>query len=102
MLHSFAKTEDIHCGPGHATATLSRGVPTRRIDIHCNDRPDHQPPARGRRHGRSPLMTEMLERQTASSSDTYDLADRFRPGAPPMLLTGVQAIARLLAEHRAL
>lgn len=32
----------------------------------------------------------------------YDLGDRFRVGAPPTLLTGVQAIARLLVEHRAL
>ena len=32
----------------------------------------------------------------------YDLADRFRSGAPPTLLTGVQAIVRLLVEQRAL
>ena len=32
----------------------------------------------------------------------YDLADRYRVGGPPTLLTGVQAIARLLVEHRAL
>ncbi len=32
----------------------------------------------------------------------YDLGDRFRPSGPPTLLTGVQAIARLLVEHRAL
>lgn len=32
----------------------------------------------------------------------YDLSDRFRPSGPPTLLTGVQAIARLLVEHRAL
>ncbi|MET7280537.1 indolepyruvate ferredoxin oxidoreductase family protein [Kribbella sp. NPDC005582] len=32
----------------------------------------------------------------------YDLDDRFRPSGPPTLLTGVQAIARLLVEHRAL
>ncbi|WP_405059285.1 indolepyruvate ferredoxin oxidoreductase family protein [Kribbella sp. NBC_01505] len=32
----------------------------------------------------------------------YDLADRFRPSGPSTLLTGVQAIARLLVEHRAL
>ncbi|MGN0065624.1 MAG: indolepyruvate ferredoxin oxidoreductase family protein [Nocardioides sp.] len=44
-------------------------------------------------------MTELLQRPEAT---TYDLEDRFRPGAAPMLLTGVQAIARLLVEHRAL
>lgn len=32
----------------------------------------------------------------------YDLDDRYRVSGPPMLLTGVQAIARLLVEHRAL
>ncbi|TCC25378.1 indolepyruvate ferredoxin oxidoreductase family protein [Kribbella speibonae] len=32
----------------------------------------------------------------------YDLDDRFRHAGPPTLLTGVQAIARLLVEHRAL
>ena len=53
-------------------------------------------------------MTELIERPAASGTpadaapEPYDLADRFRPGAPPMLLTGVQAIARLLVEHRAL
>ncbi|MEC3952036.1 indolepyruvate ferredoxin oxidoreductase family protein [Nocardia sp. CDC153] len=31
----------------------------------------------------------------------YDLADRYRPGAGPVLLTGVQAIARLLVEQQA-
>ncbi len=31
----------------------------------------------------------------------YDLADRFRTAAPPVLLTGVQAIARFLVEQRA-
>lgn len=34
-----------------------------------------------------------------SSPAAYDLADRFRPGAGPVLLTGVQAIARLLVEQ---
>ena len=52
-------------------------------------------------------MTELLDRSAAGltptpSAPSYDLADRFRPSAPPMLLTGVQAIARLLAEHRSL
>ncbi|MFC0623136.1 indolepyruvate ferredoxin oxidoreductase family protein [Kribbella deserti] len=40
-----------------------------------------------------------VERRTVAP---YDLADRFRPSGPPTLLTGVQAIARLLVEHRAL
>lgn len=31
----------------------------------------------------------------------YDLADRFRTAAPPVLLTGVQAIPRFLVEQRA-
>ncbi|MGA8258447.1 MAG: indolepyruvate ferredoxin oxidoreductase family protein, partial [Nocardioides sp.] len=44
-------------------------------------------------------MTELADRPTAAP---YDLADRYRPGAPPMLLTGVQAIARLIVEQRAL
>ncbi len=35
-------------------------------------------------------------------ASAYDLADRFRSGAPPVLLTGVQAVARLLVEQRAL
>ncbi|MDN5743986.1 MAG: indolepyruvate ferredoxin oxidoreductase family protein [Nocardioidaceae bacterium] len=50
-------------------------------------------------------MTELLSRPTAPTPDPsspYDLADRYRVGAPPTLLTGVQAIARLLVEHRAL
>ncbi|WP_408897188.1 indolepyruvate ferredoxin oxidoreductase family protein [Nocardioides sp. R1-1] len=46
-------------------------------------------------------MTELLDRPTSEPAP-YDLADRFRPSAPPTLLTGVQAIARLLVEHRAL
>ncbi|HWD82501.1 MAG TPA: indolepyruvate ferredoxin oxidoreductase family protein [Kribbella sp.] len=37
-----------------------------------------------------------------AAAPPYDLDDRFRPSGPPMLLTGVQAIARLLVEHRAL
>lgn len=48
-------------------------------------------------------MTELLNRPTTPEpAAPYDLADRFRTDAPPMLLTGVQAIARLLVEHRAL
>ncbi|UUW91519.1 indolepyruvate ferredoxin oxidoreductase family protein [Pimelobacter simplex] len=49
-------------------------------------------------------MTELIDRPTTSPEPaaSYDLADRYRPGGPPMLLTGVQAIARLLVEHRAL
>jgi indolepyruvate ferredoxin oxidoreductase len=52
-------------------------------------------------------MTEMLERTSvpttrAVQAPAYDLDDRFRVGAPATLLTGVQAIARLLVEHRAL
>jgi indolepyruvate ferredoxin oxidoreductase len=34
-----------------------------------------------------------------SSPPVYDLSDRFRPGSGPVLLTGVQAIARLLVEQ---
>lgn len=49
-------------------------------------------------------MTELLNRPSDSMPEAapYDLGDRFRPGGPPTLLTGVQAIARLLVEHRAL
>ena len=49
-------------------------------------------------------VTELLNRasEPAVPSAPYDLADRFRVAAPPVLLTGVQAIARLLVEHRAL
>src|ERR1700710_1072531 len=32
---------------------------------------------------------------------SYTLEDRYRPGARPVLLTGVQAVARLLAEQHA-
>ncbi|WP_203338217.1 indolepyruvate ferredoxin oxidoreductase family protein [Nocardioides limicola] len=46
-------------------------------------------------------MTELLN-PPAPQTDAYDLADRYRVGGPPTLLTGVQAIARLLIEHRAL
>ena len=37
----------------------------------------------------------------AQPSQAYDLNDRFVASGPPALLTGVQAIARLLVEHRA-
>lgn len=49
-------------------------------------------------------MTELLNRPADSMPDpeSYDLDDRFRVGAPPTLLTGVQKTARLLVEHRAL
>ena len=48
-------------------------------------------------------MTIAPSRPSVSAGQAeYDLADRFRVGAPPTLLTGVQAIARLLVEHRAL
>jgi indolepyruvate ferredoxin oxidoreductase len=49
-------------------------------------------------------MTETLSREgSASSAGTagYTLADRYRPGARPVLLTGVQAVARLLVEQHA-
>ena len=46
-------------------------------------------------------MTALLN-APAETPEPYDLADRYRVGAPPTLLTGVQAIARLLIEHRAL
>ena len=49
-------------------------------------------------------MTELLNRahEPAVPAAPYDLDDRCRVGGPPPLLTGVQAIARLLVEHRAL
>ncbi|MDQ6524913.1 indolepyruvate ferredoxin oxidoreductase family protein [Nocardioides sp. LHD-245] len=47
-------------------------------------------------------MTELLDRPASEPAAPYDLDDRFRVDAPPTLLTGVQAIARLLVEHRAL
>lgn len=47
-------------------------------------------------------MTELLGRPAREPAAPYDLDDRFRVDAPPSLLTGVQAIARLLVEHRAL
>ncbi len=42
-------------------------------------------------------MTQVDE--TAASARTLDLADRYRPSSGPVLLTGVQAIARLLVEQ---
>ncbi|MFC9359290.1 indolepyruvate ferredoxin oxidoreductase family protein [Rhodococcus sp. NPDC057014] len=44
-------------------------------------------------------MTEMLVRTDHPLA--YDLDDRYRAGAGPVLLTGVQAIARLLVEQHA-
>jgi indolepyruvate ferredoxin oxidoreductase len=35
----------------------------------------------------------------AQSRSPYELADRYRPGAYPVLLSGIQAVARLLAEQ---
>ncbi|SFL30828.1 indolepyruvate ferredoxin oxidoreductase family protein [Geodermatophilus ruber] len=52
-------------------------------------------------------MTETLPRPTDPSGTAhtdaggYTLADRYRPGARPVLLTGVQAVARLLVEQHA-
>jgi len=45
-------------------------------------------------------MTAVFEPGT--SFEAYDLADRYRVGAGPVLLTGIQAIARMLVEQRAL
>src|SRR3954464_4873420 len=45
-------------------------------------------------------MTAVLE--PGATPAPYDLSDRYRSGASPMLLTGVQAVARLLVEHRQL
>ncbi|WP_167003995.1 indolepyruvate ferredoxin oxidoreductase family protein [Mumia sp. ZJ430] len=49
-------------------------------------------------------MTELAIRPVEAMPTApapYDLADRYRAGSPPVLLTGVQAIARLLVEQRA-
>lgn len=43
-----------------------------------------------------PTMTTSL---TNGATEPYDLNDRYRPGSGPVLLTGVQAIARLLVEQ---
>ncbi|MGO4258191.1 indolepyruvate ferredoxin oxidoreductase family protein [Marmoricola sp. RAF53] len=48
------------------------------------------------------LVDERAVGLPAQTDTGYDLDDRFRTDAPPVLLTGVQAIARLLVEHRAL
>jgi len=45
-------------------------------------------------------VTAVFEPGTAF--EAYDLADRYRVGAGPVLLTGVQAVARMLVEQRAL
>lgn len=45
-------------------------------------------------------MTAVFEPGTVF--EAYDLSDRYRAGAGPVLLTGVQAIARMLVEQRAL
>ena len=42
-------------------------------------------------------MTELADHPSVASP--YDLDDRYRPGTGPVLLTGVQAIARLLVEQ---
>ncbi|EME14518.1 indolepyruvate ferredoxin oxidoreductase family protein [Rhodococcus triatomae] len=42
-------------------------------------------------------MTELADRPSVARP--YDLDDRYRPGTGPVLLTGVQAIARLLVEQ---
>ena len=47
-----------------------------------------------------PAVAVPAPRETQAAA--YDLDDRFRVGAPATLVTGVQAIARLLVEHRAL
>ncbi|TQF74560.1 indolepyruvate ferredoxin oxidoreductase family protein [Rhodococcus spelaei] len=47
-------------------------------------------------------MTELADRPGTSvttATTPYDLHDRYRPGTGPVLLTGVQAIARLLVEQ---
>ncbi|MFF0815178.1 indolepyruvate ferredoxin oxidoreductase family protein [Rhodococcus sp. NPDC003318] len=44
-------------------------------------------------------MTELADRPTTSVATPYDLDDRYRPGTGPVLVTGVQAIARLLVEQ---
>jgi indolepyruvate ferredoxin oxidoreductase len=49
-------------------------------------------------------MTETVPRAgvpegSATAGGSYSLQDRYRPGARPVLLTGVQAVARLIAEQ---
>ncbi|MEU8227208.1 indolepyruvate ferredoxin oxidoreductase family protein [Kribbella sp. NPDC048915] len=48
------------------------------------------------------IVPAELTAERLAAAPAYDLDDRFRPAGPPTLLTGVQAIARLLVEHRAL
>ncbi|MGW5414193.1 hypothetical protein [Actinomadura geliboluensis] len=47
-------------------------------------------------------MTELLSQSTEASATPFDLDCLYRPFAPSTLLTGVQAITRLLVGHRAL
>ncbi len=44
-------------------------------------------------------MTETVDRPQVAAAADYVLADRYRAGARPVLLTGVQAVARLLVEQ---
>ncbi|MGH1565136.1 indolepyruvate ferredoxin oxidoreductase family protein [Mumia sp. DW29H23] len=46
-------------------------------------------------------MTELLigRPDAPAEPEPYDLRDRYRAGSPPVLLTGVQAIARLIVEQ---
>ncbi|WP_345711291.1 indolepyruvate ferredoxin oxidoreductase family protein, partial [Kineococcus glutinatus] len=46
-------------------------------------------------------MTDTAERTAPAGGHAPDLADRYRAGAHPVLLTGVQAVARLLVEQHA-
>lgn len=47
-------------------------------------------------------MTAQMEVPAQEATESYHLSDRYRSGAPPTLMTGVQAIARLLVEQRAM
>lgn len=47
-------------------------------------------------------MTSVLSRSELAAAEPaapYDLDDRYRSGAGPVLLTGVQAIARMMVEQ---
>jgi DNA-binding Lrp family transcriptional regulator len=46
-------------------------------------------------------VTALDDRPAASARPPYTPADRYLPGARPVLLTGVQAIARMLVEQHA-
>jgi indolepyruvate ferredoxin oxidoreductase len=46
-------------------------------------------------------MTDVLPSPVLVAPPAYDLADRYRAGARPVLLTGVQAVGRLLVEQHA-